>query len=83
MEVLMATIIPFAANFVPKGWMQCSGQLLPISQYSALFSLLGTQYGGDGITTFALPNFSPIKTETEGATVILIIAVEGIYPSRQ
>src|SRR5215475_10136566 len=46
----------FAGNFAPKGWALCNGQLLPISQNTALFSLLGTYYGGDGKTTFALPN---------------------------
>lgn len=43
-------------NFAPTGWAQCNGQLLPISQNTALFSLLGTTYGGDGQSTFALPN---------------------------
>jgi microcystin-dependent protein len=43
-------------NFAPKGWATCDGQLLPISQNTALFSLLGTYYGGDGKSTFALPN---------------------------
>ena len=43
-------------NFAPRGWMACNGQLLSIATYSALFSLLGTTYGGDGITTFALPD---------------------------
>ena len=47
-------IFPF--NFAPKGWAFCDGQLMPISQNTALFSLLGTQYGGDGKSTFALPN---------------------------
>jgi microcystin-dependent protein len=46
----------FSLNFAPKGWAFCNGQLLSISQNTALFSLLGTQYGGDGRTTFALPN---------------------------
>src|SRR5262249_15922753 len=46
----------FAGNFAPRGWALCNGQLLPISQNTALFSLLGTYYGGDGKTTFALPN---------------------------
>jgi microcystin-dependent protein len=46
----------FAGNFAPTGWALCNGQLLPISQNTALFSLLGTYYGGDGKTTFALPN---------------------------
>jgi microcystin-dependent protein len=44
-------------NFAPRGWASCDGQLLPISQNTALFSLLGTYYGGDGKSTFALPNF--------------------------
>src|SRR5271167_1356268 len=44
-------------NFAPIGWALCNGQLLPISQNTALFSLLGTQYGGNGTSTFALPNF--------------------------
>ena len=47
-------VFPF--NFAPTGWALCNGQLLPISQNTALFSLLGTTYGGDGKTTFALPN---------------------------
>lgn len=46
----------FGGNFAPRGWAFCDGQLLPISQYSALFSLLGTTYGGDGRTTFGLPD---------------------------
>src|SRR5512136_2572601 len=46
----------FAGNFAPQGWMFCEGQLLPISQYDALFNLIGTTYGGDGINTFALPD---------------------------
>ncbi|WP_267139423.1 phage tail protein [Anianabacter salinae] len=52
----MATVMIFGGNFAPRGWMFCDGQLLPISTYSALFSLLGTTYGGDGVTTFALPD---------------------------
>lgn len=46
----------FAGNFAPRGWAFCSGQLLQINQFDALFSLLGTQYGGDGRTTFGLPD---------------------------
>jgi microcystin-dependent protein len=46
----------FSGNFAPSGWAFCNGQLLPISQNTALFSLLGTNYGGDGRTTFGLPN---------------------------
>lgn len=52
----LADVSIFAGNFAPRGWAFCDGQLLPISSYSALFSLLGTTYGGDGRTTFALPD---------------------------
>ena len=52
----VAEIRIFTGNFAPTGWAQCNGQLLPISQNTALFSLLGTTYGGDGKSTFALPN---------------------------
>lgn len=47
----------FGFNFAPKGWAFCSGTVLPISQNTALFSLIGTTYGGNGVTTFNLPNF--------------------------
>ena len=46
----------FGGNFAPSGWALCNGQLLPIDQYNELFNLIGTTYGGDGQTTFALPN---------------------------
>src|ERR1700740_3676175 len=46
----------FAGNFAPAGWMFCEGQLLPISEFETLFNLIGTTYGGDGISTFALPD---------------------------
>ena len=52
----VAEIRIFAGNFAPTGWAFCDGQLMPISQNTALFSLLGTTYGGDGRTDFALPN---------------------------
>ena len=52
----VAEIRMFGFNFAPTGWAQCNGQLLPLSQNTALFSLLGTFYGGDGKSTFALPN---------------------------
>ncbi len=52
----LAEIRIFTGNFAPKGWALCDGQLMPISQNTALFSLLGTTYGGDGKSTFAIPN---------------------------
>ncbi|MBZ5491808.1 MAG: tail fiber protein [Acidobacteriia bacterium] len=56
MDPFVAEIRIFPFNFAPKGWAFCNGQLLPISQNTALFSLLGTTYGGDGKSTFALPD---------------------------
>jgi microcystin-dependent protein len=56
MEPLLGTIILFGGNFEPRGWAFCNGQALPVTQYSALYSLLGTTYGGDGIATFHLPD---------------------------
>jgi len=55
-EPFLGQIIMFAGTFAPNGWAKCDGQLLPISQHTALFSILGTTYGGDGEVTFALPD---------------------------
>src|SRR5262245_32122737 len=55
-EPFLSEIRIMSFGFAPKGWAMCNGQLLPINQNQALFSLLGTTYGGDGRTTFALPN---------------------------
>src|SRR5687768_11625936 len=55
-DPFVAEIRIFPFNFAPRGWAWCHGQILPISQNTALFSLLGTMYGGDGKSTFALPN---------------------------
>jgi microcystin-dependent protein len=57
MEVFLATILLWPCNFAPNGWTFCAGGILAISQNAALFSLLGTTYGGDGVSTFALPDF--------------------------
>jgi len=56
MDPFIAEIRIFGCNFPPQGWAQCNGQLLPISQNTALFSLLGTTYGGNGQSNFGLPN---------------------------
>jgi microcystin-dependent protein len=55
-EPFISQIEAFAFNFAPKGWALCAGQILPINQNQALFSLLGTTFGGNGTTTFALPD---------------------------
>ncbi len=56
MEPILGQIIIFAGNFAPRGWASCNGQLMPIDQYQTLYSIVGTTYGGDGRTTFALPD---------------------------
>lgn len=55
-EPLVGEIKMFAGNFAPRGWMFCDGRLLVISEYSTLYSIIGTTYGGDGRTTMALPD---------------------------
>jgi microcystin-dependent protein len=81
-DAFLSEIDTFAFNFCPTGWLPLNGQLLPISTNTALFSLLGTTYGGDGKTNFALPTGKPVFTLTPGAPVIQCIAVTGIFPSR-
>jgi microcystin-dependent protein len=81
-DAFLGEIDTFAFTFCPAGWAPLNGQLLPISTNAALFSLLGTTYGGDGRTTFALPKGRPVFTLTEGAPVIQCIAVNGIFPPR-
>ena len=56
MDVYIGTVMLFGFNFPPTGWAACNGALLPISQYQALFALIGTTYGGNGSTNFALPD---------------------------
>ncbi len=56
MEPFLGAVVPMALNFAPQGWYSCEGQLLSISQNTALFSLLGTAFGGDGVSTFAIPD---------------------------
>src|SRR5438045_4755652 len=87
----VAEIRIFGFNFPPTGWAFCDGQLMPISQNTALFSLLGTTYGGDGKSTFALPNLqgrSPLQPgqgpglslrdlgETGGSDAVTLLASE-------
>ena len=79
MDPFVAEIRIFPFNFAPKGWALCDGQILPISQNTALFSLLGTMYGGNGTTTFALPdlrNAAPVGLTYSICTI-------GVFPARQ
>jgi microcystin-dependent protein len=73
----LAEIRTFTFGFVPKGWAMCSGQTLPINQNQALFSLLGTTYGGNGITTFQLPNLNGRTPVHAGSGQILLGEASG------
>jgi microcystin-dependent protein len=74
-NIFIGSIILNAGSYAPQGWMVCNGALLQIAQYTTLFSLLGTKYGGNGTTTFALPNL----TGPGGTTYV--IAVLGSFPA--
>ena len=81
MEPFLGQITLFPFNFAPVGWAMCEGQLLPIQQNTALFSLLGTYYGGDGIRNFALPDLrgrAPIgQGQGPGLSQYLVGQVQG------
>lgn len=79
MEPFIGMIQLFPYNFAPKGWVACKGQLLPINQHQALFSLFGNAFGGDGRTTFAVPSLQG-KEPVPGLQYCM--AIQGIYPSR-
>ena len=78
MDNFIGQIIMTAFNYAPQGYMPCDGRLLRIQEYEALFVLLGTRYGGDGRTTFALPDLKgriPVQSESE--TIINQIVTNG------
>jgi microcystin-dependent protein len=70
-EPYIGEIRMFGGNYAPVGWALCNGQLLPISEYDALFTLIGTTYGGDGTETFALPDLRGRIPVHEGAGYVL------------
>jgi len=72
----------FAGNFAPRGWLLCNGELLSITQHVAMFSILGTMYGGDGRTSFALPNMNSVPDSDGKGESHYIICTHGIFPSR-
>jgi microcystin-dependent protein len=79
MEPFLGQIQLLPYNFAPVRWAFCEGQELSISRNTALFSLLGTMYGGNGTSTFALPN---LKGKEPDPNMHYCIALEGIFPSR-
>lgn len=77
MNSVMGMVYLFASNFAPVGFAPCDGRLLRIQDNIPLFSLVGTLYGGDGTTTFALP-----KLDAPAPELRYVIAVDGMFPSR-
>jgi microcystin-dependent protein len=79
MDAFLGQIALFAFPYAPKGWTACTGQILPIQQNQALFAIIGTTYGGDGKTTFALPNLQG-KEPVPGLQYC--INLSGVFPQR-
>jgi microcystin-dependent protein len=77
MDAILGSLLLVPFNWAPLGWLPCNGMAMQINQNAALFSLLGTQFGGDGHSTFALP-----KLEAPAVNLHWIICTEGMYPSR-
>ncbi len=78
-DCLIGQIQLFPYGFVPMGWALCNGQTIAVTQNQALFSLIGNKFGGNGATTFALPNLAGCEPNPNCA---YYIATQGIYPSR-
>lgn len=79
MDYLLGEIELFPYTFVPMGWMLCNGTILQVMQSQALFSLIGNKFGGNGSTTFAIPN---LLNDTPVAGMNYYICISGIYPTR-
>lgn len=79
MDYILGQIVLYSFPFAPMGFMSCEGQILQVAQNQALFSLIGFTYGGNGSTTFALPN---LKGAEPLPNMKYYIAVEGLYPQR-
>ncbi len=79
MDPFIGQIELYPFGFAPMGWMECNGATLKISTNQALYSLLGTMYGGDGRTTFGIPD---LRNASPNPNMHYCIALQGIYPSR-
>jgi len=89
MDPFLGTIRVFPYGFAPRGWLECAGQVMQIVQNQALYSLIGTRFGGDGRTTFYLPDMREAEPDLSGndtpgtrGLCRYYIATMGIYPSR-
>ena len=81
-EPFIGQIQLFTYNFAPMGWALCDGTTLPIAQYTAIYSLIGCQFGGNGTTTFALPDLRNANPLASTNQMRYYIALEGLYPVR-
>ncbi len=81
-EPYLGEIRMFGGDFAPRGWARCHGQLLPIADHAPLYSLIGTNYGGDGVETFALPDLREDSAPRTPLPITFIIALAGVYPAR-
>ncbi len=82
MDTYLGQINLFAFLFAPRNWMECAGQTLNVSSNSALYALLGTKFGGNGSTTFCLPDLRSASLFTVNNNMKYYIAIQGIFPSR-
>jgi microcystin-dependent protein len=83
MDGYTGTVLLFAGNYAPQNWASCEGQVLPIEQNQVLFSIIGSQFGGDGSTNFALPDLRKAAPAGPNSTLRYIICVMGLYPNRE
>jgi microcystin-dependent protein len=80
MDYFLGQIVCFPYTFAPLGWMLCNGATLQIQQNTALFTLIGTKFGGNGTTTFCIPNLQGAEPQPGSG---YYICVSGIYPARE
>lgn len=82
-DVFLGEIHLYSFDFAPQGWAKCEGQILSIQQNTALFALIGTTFGGNGTTTFALPDLrtAAVQFENSPQPMCYYIALQGIFPS--
>jgi microcystin-dependent protein len=83
MDFFTGQICLFPWGWAPRGWAKCDGSIMQIRENEALFTLIGSEFGGDGRTTFALPNLADIRSEQGGGDVGHYICLVGVYPSRR
>ncbi len=88
MDPILGQIVYVPWSWTMRGWAPCSGQQIQVQQNPALYSLLGTGFGGDGVHTFALPDLRPVENGVKrnwhyNGELVPHIAIEGVYPSRE